>query len=374
MVEDGPMTASLALFIDPPSHHFLRDRLFDPGVARLGGENLLAPHIAVRDHLGAQGVAVHTIDLLEQHRAERNLVISLGRTEGAEQVEGDPTVIRSAFIAMECPIVEPSIYRALPRMARLFRRVYSWTGGDELLPFTRIPVTPTRFWWPQSFDSVRPDLWRRTDRGFLAMVNANKLPRLYDRELYTQRLRAIAYFHQFREIALFGKGWHQMPMRVGRTWIPWTARLLQARAWPVWQRLRPNPLYAAASAASLGAVDSKLEALSRYQFALCFENMELRGWMTEKLFDCLCAGTVPIYWGAPDAAEWVDPACFIDMRQLGTFEELRRFLHAVSPVELTRYRDAGRDYLASPRFDRFRVGAWVDRIRQIVAEDGDLSG
>jgi hypothetical protein len=367
------MKSSLAVFIDPPSHHFLGDRLFDPGTARLGGENLLAPHIAVRDRLAERGIAVHTLDGLVRHRAERNLVISLGRTEGAEQVAGDPSVVRSAFIAMECPIVEPSIYRALPRMARLYRRIYSWTGGPELLPFTRTPVEPTRFWWPQSFDAVRDDLWGRTERGFLAMVNANKLPRLYDRELYTQRLHAVAYFHQFGEIALFGKAWHGMPMRVGRTWVPATLRRLQGKLWPYWQRVRPNPLYVAAAAATHGPVDSKLEALSRYQFALCFENMVLRGWMTEKLFDCLCAGTVPVYWGATDVEEWVDPACFIDMRSLGTFEELRRFLKAVSPEQLTRYREAGRDFLASRRFDRFRIAAWVERIERIVQEDGGLA-
>ena len=29
------------------------------------------------------------------------------------------------------------------------------------------------------------------DRGFLAMINANKLPRIYVRELYSERLLAV---------------------------------------------------------------------------------------------------------------------------------------------------------------------------------------
>ena len=47
---------------------------------------------------------------------------------------GDPGVVHSAFFAMECPIVEPAIYRALPEMAKVFRRLYSWTDGPSLLP------------------------------------------------------------------------------------------------------------------------------------------------------------------------------------------------------------------------------------------------
>ena len=49
-----------------------------------------------------------------------------------------------------------------------------------------------------------------------------------------------------------------------------------------------------------GPARSKSETLGRYTFALCFENMVLKGWITEKIFDCFYSGTVPIYLGAPD--------------------------------------------------------------------------
>ncbi len=45
---------AVALYIDPPSHHFLGDRLFDPETTPLAGENIRAPYVAVRDgHLRA---------------------------------------------------------------------------------------------------------------------------------------------------------------------------------------------------------------------------------------------------------------------------------------------------------------------------------
>lgn len=367
------MTDSVALFIDPPSHHLLGDRLFDSANTRYGGENLLAPHIAVRDHFATRGIAVHTADMYPQRAAKTNLLVSLGRTETAKAHGGDAGLLLSAFIGMECPIVEPRMYRELPAMQQRFRRIFSWTDSEALLPFTRSPVVTRRFWWPQSFDAVDEALWSRDKRGFLVMINANKLPRLFDRELYTERLRAVEYFHRYHEITLYGKNWDRMPNRVGWTPVPATVRRLQGWAWGQWQRVRPHPLYAAARGASHGAVDSKLGALANYKFALCFENMRLRGWMTEKIFDCLCAGVVPVYWGAPDVQDWIDPSCFIDMRRFAGYGELREYLHSLSPDNVQAFRSAGRAFISSSAFDRFRIRAWVDLFRGLVEEDAGVA-
>lgn len=41
----------------------------------------------------------------------------------------------------------------------------------------------------------------------------------------------------------------------------------------------------------------KYDLLSQYKFNLCFENSISEGYVTEKLFQALVAGTMPIYWG-----------------------------------------------------------------------------
>ena len=46
----------------------------------------------------------------------------------------------------------------------------------------------------------------------------------------------------------------------------------------------------------------KLSLLARYKFTLAFENSRAAGYVTEKLFQPLIAGSLPIYWGAPDVA------------------------------------------------------------------------
>ena len=191
-------------------------------------------------------------------------------------------------------------------------------------------------------------------------------------ELYTALLRAVEFFHRHGEIDLFGRNWDRMPARVGKTRTPHLLRRVVGQVWPLKQRLFPNPVYTAAAAATKGPAPSKSQTLAQYRFALCFENSILKGWMTEKLFDCFFAGTVPIYWGAPDVLDWVPAECFIDMRQFADFPELRRFLHAVTPPQEQAYRETARAYLASERFAPFRVGAFVDIVARMVASDTGL--
>ena len=237
-------------------------------------------------------------------------------------------------------------------------------------------VETLTYHWPQSFDAVHDELWARRDRKFLVMMNTNKMPRSMTYELYTERLRAVEFFHRYGEIDLYGRYWDRMPIRVGESILPWTMRIplerLQVRIWRVRQRVAPDPLYAAAVGANRGPVDSKSETLSRYDFAICFENMALRGWITEKIFDCFFTGTIPVYLGAPEIKEKVPADCFIDMRDFAGYEELRNHLKSLSAAARERYREAARDFLQSPAFDPFRKSTFVNLFRRVVAEDAGV--
>lgn len=48
---------------------------------------------------------------------------------------------------------------------------------------------------------------------------------------------------------------------------------------------------------------SKLETIGRYKFTLAFENSIAHDYVTEKFFDPLIAGSVPVYLGAPNVDE-----------------------------------------------------------------------
>jgi hypothetical protein len=363
----------VALYLDPASHHFLGDRLFDLEMTPLGGEKIRAPYAALRAYLTERGIPVHTADLLGAGAAGgRKLYVSFGMLDRYRRLARRADTVLSAFIAMECPVVEPSLYRALPRLAPHFKRLLSWSDGESLEPYVGARLHFESFRWPQSFSAVSEPSWSNADRGFLVMINANKLPRLTQGELYTKRLEAIEYFHRYREIDLYGPNWAHMPYRVGKTWMPATAQRLVRALWDARQRVWPIPLYAAAAQASRGPVRSKIETLGRYHFCLCFENMVLKGWTTEKLFDCLFAGTIPVYWGATDVEAWVPPECFVDMRRFRDFGELREFLHGLTQAERSRYREAGRAFVDSPGFRPFSIESFIDLFRRLIREDAGL--
>lgn len=85
---------------------------------------------------------------------------------------------------------------------------------------------------------------------------------------------------------------------------------------------------------------TKLALIARYRFTLAFENSIDDDYVTEKFFDPLIAGSVPVYLGAPNIAAYA-PAenCFIDVRDFRTpalLADYLRFL-AASPAEYERY-------------------------------------
>jgi len=360
----------IALYIDPPSHHFLKDQLFNTETVWFGGDNLMAPYVYLRDFFTSRGIAVHTADYLpEEVTGEQNIYVSMGLLSNYRRVARRKDAVLSAFFAMECPIVEPSLYRALNDVQRYFKRIFSWSDSPSLQHFTGQPVRLKSFRWPQSYERVHESIWGQTERQFLVMINANKLPRIYWQELYTERLRAVEFFARTNEIDLYGIGWEGLPYRVGKTWIPYTVLQLQRQLLSYWQLFYPAPLLQAARRVYKGPTKAKVETLGSYTFALCFENMILKGWLTEKIFDCFFAGAIPIYWGAPDVTEYIPEDCFVDKRKFPTYEELRRFLRSLSPKDILTYKGNARDYLASEKFKPFTKETFLEIFKRIVEED-----
>jgi len=364
--------SQVAVWIDPLSYHLEQDRLFDVSSSTGGGERILEPYAHLKSRLADAGVAVHTGDLLargSEPAAELNLYVTMGQWTRYRRLGRRPDTVLSAFLVNECPIVEPRLFSELAPASSAFRRMFSFAGDEAMRPFLSCDLHFEPYRYPYPFTSVHEQAWHRDDRAFLTIINGNKVPRLQTNELYSERLRAIAFFEARGEIDVYGVGWDGPPYRVGQTRVPRQLRRLAYLVERRWDAVRPDPLVAAARRAWRGRVDSKSATLSGYTFAICFENMVMQGWVTEKIFDCLASGTIPIYLGAPDVEHWVDPACFIDMRRFGGYDELREYLLELSPAEIECYREAGREYFRSERFRPFTKQAFADLFVRIVAED-----
>jgi len=78
----------------------------------------------------------------------------------------------------------------------------------------------------------------------------------------------------------------------------------------------------------------KLETMARYKFSIAFENASETDYVTEKFYDPLIEGSVPVYLGAPNIEEFAPgEKCFIDVSGFDGPEALSRFLMDLSRDE-----------------------------------------
>lgn len=326
------MTGKLdhAVFIEPSSFHFLKDRLFDVDNAYLNRDGTLVPFWRLREELRSTGVPVHTADLLRDGKvvASVNHYWSLGMLEGYPSLIGRSDVRLRGFFLMEPSLVAPRMYRALPEVSKHFESVYVHNSVGHCYSLTGVDQSKLRkLYWPQPYPAEQEPYWSRRDRlNKLVVIAGNHNPRFRRPELYSARIKAVAELVDQNAIDLYGMGWDRWWSRHS-AWLPyWRHRSALMRAYR-------------------GRCESKLETLSGYRFCLCLENMPMAGYLTEKLFDCLYAGTVPLYLGAPDIENLVPPEVFVDIRSFSDFTSLYEAVRDMSDSEWQQKREAGREFL-----------------------------
>lgn len=241
---------------------------------------------------------------------------------------------RLALFLWEPPSVsrekwEPSLYGQ-------FNVVFSW--NDDLVDGIHIH----KFCPPIPVHVPLVEKASFSNKKLLVNISMNKFS-TYPNELYSGRRDAIRYFEKARpnDFDLYGVGWDNPGLNV-------------RSKWPL-----PNFNRAFAPYTSYrGMVKHKWEVFPRFKFALCYENVsDQPGWITEKIFDCMRADSVPIYWGAPNVSEYVDPEAFIDRRKFKSNQELEDYITGINENQYERYREAIATYLASERFERVSLAS-----------------
>ena len=69
---------------------------------------------------------------------------------------------------------------------------------------------------------------------------------------------------------------------------------------------------------------AKLDFLAHYKFTIAFENTSVPRYISEKIFHPLRVGSIPIYWGCPEIAQYVNPDCFINCHDFSSFDDVIR--------------------------------------------------
>jgi hypothetical protein len=137
----------------------------------------------------------------------------------------------------------------------------------------------------------------------LTLINWHKWSR-WKNELYSWREKAIRYYEK------------EMPQEFDLYWRWWDKPILKQKLF--WFKKYISYKW---------VVKDKILTLSKYKFNICFENQKNVKWyVTEKLWDSLCAKCVPIYWWAEDINKYLPDDCFIDFRKYMNFDKLTDYL------------------------------------------------
>jgi hypothetical protein len=84
--------------------------------------------------------------------------------------------------------------------------------------------------------------------------------------------------------------------------------------------------------------ETKRATIARYRFTIAFENSLTHDYVTEKFFEPLRAGSVPIYRGAPNVADFAPgEQCFVDASAFAGPSELAAFIAGVTDDQYDRY-------------------------------------
>jgi hypothetical protein len=282
-------------------------------------DNCLEPYRLIAQLLKDNGINLVTADLLTEEPLFELQI------ERQEKTYSD----KKFLIQLENPE-----HAVLPRSTDSYRSIYSW--NDELYSTLESFV---KVYIPSIDDRLISQSHVR-DIEYVMICANKKFSKENNQELYSDRLSIIDWFSQNNstEFRLYGRGWVAPTIRDG-----WRS-LLRSVLSPV---STPKVFH--------GEVISKSDILSRSNFSFCYENMRSDGdYITEKIFDSMLAGCVPIYLGSSRISDYIPDDVYIDAREFNGVDAIYRYIEKISFERLCDMRRSIVDFLESKQADNFR--------------------
>lgn len=234
----------------------------------------------------------------------------------------------------EPPSVKPQNYS--PFVYNKFKYIFTW--NDSLIDNNKF----FKFFLPSPQCELLSKKIPFSDKKLLVNMSANKHSPAKN-EMFSFRRKSIKYFENNypNDFDLYGPKWNK-PYNSWQKIFPWLMEKFSTHR---------------------GLSYDKKETISNYRFSLCYENIASEpGFITEKIFDCLTAKTVPIYLGATNIENYVDASAFIDRRKFKTNKDLAKFITSIKENEYNQYLQAGEKYLSKEKYKLFKPENFANTI------------
>lgn len=359
----------LRVAIVPNHPSGLGNRIFSPDFVL--NRNWMEAGTTLLSEATRRNILLSTIDLVEAGTADVIIVTDLPKSPSEiTQLRQEHPDSKILLLSYESPAVQPHAFDS--KNHGLFDGVvtYQTRIADDRFYFSfRLPVGNP------PVDISDPSF---SERGLCVLLNSNYYVRILDLPRPWNRLR---HYSAMREsgwaISPALIRWHQKGLnyhrrqtfaRAGGLLAPgdldiygtgwgglsggWFRRFFPERAYSCWR----------------GEYDrDKLTLLPNYRFAFAFENFRGNvGYISEKIFDALYGGCVPVYLGDEKIAEQVPANCFVDAGKFRSDFELLSYLKAITESEWKKMREAGQRFIHSQAVSPFQPAAYAHTLLGIV--------
>ena len=315
----------------PPGDVFNNNELFklDSGINR---DNALYPYFIAKKKLKERGIRLETYDMYTDYN-DIDIVMFYNINYNIDKLISIVKINSTVGVVyfMTEPVVVNSLHTELVFDLDFIDKTLTWndnyTGYDNAVKIV-IPNPSSDYTNNLTFDQKKE----------ICMINSNKSSKhIY--ELYSERVKAIKYFGKKKLIDLYGMGWEKYNDDLIKT------------------------VYK-------GTVKNKSETYSKYKFSICYENSygEL-GYITEKLFDSISAGCVPVYYGPKNINKYIPHKCFIDFREFSnSYKKLEKYLIEMDVDEYSDYQYNIRTFMESSYYKRFTENEFVNTLEKVFTE------
>lgn len=228
-----------------------------------------SPFIRLKGELNEKGILIETLDsyvvkydILIIHRIDVNIGRLLKYIRKFPSTKLIYVVTEETLI---CPIHSINTLKILK-----FDAVLTWKSTNDKSFF--------KYYYPNPKLNFKSK-FKFNERELLCGIISNKSTPLYQKKtLYNFRHKTVTKLIEDEKFHLFGPGW---------------------------DHLQDKKNY-------FGKVKSKAETLMRYKYSLVVENSIEESAVSEKIFDSMASGCVPIYYGCPNIHHLIPTNCFIN--------------------------------------------------------------
>ena len=313
----------------------LGNRIFSPE-----SKSMLSPYMmAFRSYMAERNVNVVTLDTVDFNNPNVKAVLYFEYNWRMLSSARDPFLKnvpyeKRALVLLEPAIVNPTMYFT-NLLRRRFKTVFTW---DLRLQRNHSDYVPIRVPTGANPIAYRENRFASIPFSQKKLVVAVSRNRWHYMPQSTFGLRRKVYRHLQKhapdDFDLFGLDWERPCSRLekflGRSYLK------------CWRGEIP------------GGWDAKVERIANYRFSVCFENSVWNpGYVSEKIFDCFCARSVPVYLGSKGNETLLPDGTYINYRDFNSPRKLLAFLRGMSESEHAGYVDKIDSFLASEGPRRF---------------------